>query len=256
MRRTFGVGALTMISACVSGGADPTMDASVEDARPFAPPPLPQPDASSPSSDASILLPPKDAGTDASGGTCPTPLTVTPATFDQDPGWKPAKAPAPVCTTIELSQFEKNLDDANIKTWTGLATGLGTTCAACIVTSDAEANYGPVVYFAASGGTKGYYNFGACFGQVETQACGKAVQYLEYCLDRACDACTTQGQRDSCINDAADTNGTCSAFVTTLANECKTLSTSGKKCNNMVDAAKTLCGPNAGDAGTDGGDGG
>ena len=49
------------------------------------------------------------------------------------------------------------------------------------------------------------------------------------------------------------TNGTCSAFVTTLTNECKNLSTSGKKCNNVVDAAKTLCGPNAGDAGTDGG---
>jgi hypothetical protein len=178
---------------------------------------------------------------------------VTPASLDQDPGWKPAKAPAPACTTSELSQFEKNLSDTNVKTWQDLATDLGATCAACIVTSDAETNYGPIVYVAASGGTKGYYNFGACFGAVESPACGKAIQYLEYCLDATCDSCFTQSKRDTCISDATGTGGTCSSFATTMSSECKNLSVSGKKCNNMIVAAKTLCGPNAGDAGTDGG---
>ena len=248
-KRIFGLGALTMVSACVSGGADPSDGGSLIDSAVTAPPPLPARDAS-PSTDASIIVPKPDASKPDTGpDTCLTPSLVTFATLDQDPGWKPAAAPTPACTVADLNQFESNLGNTNLTTWTDLGNDLSTPCAACIITSDAETNYGPVVYYASSGGTKGYYNFGACFGQVESEACGKDVQYLELCLDIACDNCTTQGERDSCIEVAADAAGMCSEFVTAMQADCKNLTQAGKKCNNVVDAARTLCGPGAGDAG-------
>lgn len=177
---------------------------------------------------------------------------LTAKDLDQDPGWKPAKDPYAACTNAEIIQFDKNVDDPTIKTWTGLTAGLGATCAECILTEDSLANWGPIVVEAGTAGTKGYYNFGACFGELSTEACGKAVQYLEHCLDLACACATTQVERDTCVETASDTGGMCAGFVKTLEQECKTLSTIGKFCNNVVDAAKTLCGPKA-DAGNDAG---
>jgi hypothetical protein len=195
---------------------------------------------------------PVEAG-EEDAATCLVDPEATPADFEQSPGYKPGKAQNGSCTTTELSQFETNLDDTNIKTWKDLGTDIGQTCADCIITSKEAANWGPVVY-TDDAGERGFYNFGACFGVVEKESCGKAVQFLEWCLDAACDACTTKGDRDTCIESAADTSGVCGSFVETLQKECPKLSTTGKKCNNILDAAKTLCGPLAGDGGTDGGD--
>jgi hypothetical protein len=188
--------------------------------------------------------------------TCLVDPQVTPQTFEEAPGYKPGKQTSGACTTVELSQFEKNLDDTTIKTWKDLGKDIGTTCADCVITSKEAANWGPVVYTDDTG-ERGFYNFGACFGVVEQESCGKAVQFLEWCLDAACDACTTQGDRDTCIGSAADTGGVCEGFTKTLNDECTDLTVSGKKCNNILDAAKTLCGPAAAsDGGTDGGDAG
>jgi hypothetical protein len=250
-KRTFGVGALTMICACVSGSADPTSDAGVAEVV-TAPPPLPAKDGST-TTDASLLFPDgstADADADAQLSTCPanTPLTV--ADLDQDPGWKPAKAPSPECTANDITQFEKNFGDPNIKTWTGLGTNLTSSCSACLITADTETSWGPVVHYPSSAANKGFINFGACFGRVETEACGKAVQYSVVCLDRACDACTsTSSERIACNSKADAAGGMCNSFDMAMTQECPQLSTSAKKCNRIIDAAKTLCGPNAGDAG-------
>lgn len=185
--------------------------------------------------------------------TCLVDPEATPADFEASPGYKAGAQKSDSCTTTELSQFEKNLDDTNIKTWKELGNQIGTTCAECIITSKEAATWGPVVYTDDTG-ERGFYNFGACFGVVEQESCGKAVQFLEWCLDAACDACTTQGERDACIEASLDTAGVCEGFGKTLGTECKALETSGKKCNNILDAAKTLCGPAAGDGGADGGD--
>jgi hypothetical protein len=211
----------------------------------------PPPDASS---DVRSERTPIEAG-EEDAATCLVDPEVTPATFEQTPGYKPGAIKPGLCSTTELSQFEKNLDDTNIKTWKDLGNDIGTTCAECIITSKEAATWGPVVY-TDDAGERGFYNFGACFGAVEKESCGKAVQFLEWCLDAACDACTTQGDRDTCIESAADTSGVCGSFVDTLTAECKNLTTSGKKCNNILDAAKTLCGPPTGDGGLDGGDAG
>jgi hypothetical protein len=212
------------------------------------------PGAGDASTDVRAERTPIEAG-EEDAATCLVDPQVTPATFEQSPGYKPGAAKNGSCTTTELSTFEKNLDDTTIKTWKELGNDIGQTCAECIITSKEAATWGPVVY-TDDVGERGFYNFGACFGVVEKETCGKAVQFLEWCLDAACDACTTQGERDTCIESAADTGGVCEGFVETLAAECKNLSTSGKKCNNILDAAKTLCGPAVTDGGLDGGDAG
>ena len=197
---------------------------------------------------APVEAAPEDAAT------CLVDPQATAADFEQSPGYKPGAKTADACTTTELSQFEKNLDDTNIKTWKELGNDIGTQCAACIITSKENATWGPVVY-TDDAGERGFYNFGACFGVVEKESCGKAVQFLEWCLDAACDACTTQGERDTCIETSLDKGGPCEAFGTTLNAECKDLTASGKKCNNILDAAKTLCGPAVvTDGGTDAAD--
>lgn len=196
---------------------------------------------------------PIDSGPEEDAGQCPLNEALTADDLLQKPGYKPGKATPGSCTTAELAQFEKNLDDTNIKTWKDLGQDLGTTCADCIITSTAKDNWGPVVYTEESGGDRGFYNFGACFGVVEGKdACGQAVQFLEFCLDAACDTCAeTQADREACIDKAADTGGMCEPFVETLTAECKQLTTSGKKCNTVADAAKTICGAAITDGGTD-----
>lgn len=197
---------------------------------------------------------PVEAG-EEDAATCLVDPQVTPQTFEESPGYKPAAKKSGSCTTTELTKFDANLKDDNIKTWKDLGTDLGATCADCIITSKEAATWGPVVYTDAAG-ERGFYNFGACFGVVEKESCGKAVQFFEWCLDAACDACTTEGEREACINSASDTGGVCESFAKTLATECPNLSTIGKKCNNILDAAKTLCGPAPDGGTTDGGDAG
>lgn len=199
---------------------------------------------------------PVDTGPDEDAGQCPLNEALTADDLLAKPGYKPGKAAPGACTSAELTQFEKNLDDTTIQTWKDLGKDLGTTCADCIITSTAADNWGPVVYTEESGGDRGFYNFGACFGVVEGKdSCGQAVQFLEFCLDAACDTCAeTQADRDACIDSAADTGGMCAAFVETLQNECKQLNTSGKKCNSVADAAKAICGDAITDGGTEGGD--
>lgn len=197
-----------------------------------------------------------DAEPEEDAGQCPLNEALTADDLLAKPGYKPGKAQPGACTTTELAQFEKNLDDTNIKTWKDLGNQLGTTCADCIITSTAKDNWGPVVYTEESGGDRGFYNFGACFGVVEgNDLCGQSVQLLEFCLDAACDTCAeTAADREACIDKAADTSGMCAAFVETLQNECKQLTTSGKKCNAIADAAAAICGAPLTDGGADGGD--
>jgi len=207
----------------------------------------PAPDAASDAvSKADRVIP--EAGEDDAGN-CPINEPLSAADLEKDPGYKAGKSQPGACSTTDLAQFEKNLDDTTIKTWKDLEKDLTPGCAACIITSTAATNWGPVVYFEESGGDSGFYNFGACFGVLEKDDCGKAVQFLEFCLDAACDCATTQADRDTCIDKAADTTGMCADFVTTLQGQCKNLSANGKKCNNIGDAAKTICGPATGDAG-------
>jgi hypothetical protein len=204
--------------------------------------------------DAKRDVSPLDSGDD-DAGTClaPDKAPKDPSELDANPGWKPALAPDAKCTSEELTTFEKNLNDQNLKSWKDLGTSLSDACAACIITPDTATNWGPVVYTASDDGNTGFYNFGACFGALDpSDACGKAVQYLEFCLDSACTDCTAQTDRDQCIKDASADGGPCKSFTDTTNSTCKKLSANSTKCDNVAGAAKALCGGTI----TDGGDGG
>jgi hypothetical protein len=260
MKRTFGLGAVTMISAACAGSSGNTVGEPFDaGGAVFAPPPLPPKDAE-PSSDASILLPGPDAAKpDANvdedlddAGSCPVDIPLTAADLDKDQGWKPAKAPYAACTSGDLLQLEGNFKNTNIKTYADLGTGLSASCVACVITEDTENNWGPLV--TAQGGGTGFVNFGACFGAVESEACGKALQYEQFCYNIACNDCTTtSSERQKCV-EKAGSSGMCTSFGSATAKACPNIQTSAKSCNSIIDAAKTLCGPNAG--GGDGGDAG
>jgi hypothetical protein len=92
-------------------------------------------------------------------------------------------------------------------------------------------------------------NFGACFGYVEDEACGKALQYEQFCYNVACNECTaTSTERQKCV-EKAGSSGMCSAFGDATQKACPDIQTSAKKCNSIIDAAKTLCGAASTDAG-------
>jgi hypothetical protein len=263
MKRTFGLGALTMISAaCVTSAGGSVGQSFVPvDAAVFAPPPLPAKDAE-PVIDASLVFPGTDgAVTDANvdpptGPACAANVPMTAADLDKDIGWKPAQAPHAACTAEEIAQFGANLNDMTLTQWSDLAKGLGMPCADCIVTSHAATNWGPIVTN-ANMGTGGFTNFGACFGHVFSESCGKAIQYDEFCLDVACEACLTTQERQDCAESAVGPGGMCFEFAATVNVECPNLGIAPKECLTAFDSAKFLCGPNAGkDGGTDAGDGG
>ena len=85
-------------------------------------------------------------------------------------------------------------------------------------------------------------NFGACFGAVEGTACGKALQYEQFCYNIACNECTTTStERQKCVQTAG--TGGCSGFGDATAQACPDIQTTATKCNGIVDSIKVLCGP-------------
>jgi hypothetical protein len=84
-------------------------------------------------------------------------------------------------------------------------------------------------------------NFGACFGAVEGTACGKALQYEQFCYNIACNECTTTStQRQQCVSVAGST-GMCTTFGNTTATSCPNIATSNTTCGTIIDAVKYLC---------------
>lgn len=84
-------------------------------------------------------------------------------------------------------------------------------------------------------------NFGACFGNVEGAACGKALQYEQFCYNIACNDCTTTtAQRQQCIG-VAGSSGMCKDFGTTTGTSCPNIATTATTCNSIIDSVKYLC---------------
>jgi hypothetical protein len=262
MKRTYGVAAVTAIfgilmaastQGCGSSVATDSAAASLEKSGPLA------------SGADNGMKKVKDGGgggsTSSSSGSigweggvpaCVVNVPLTPADLDQDPGWKAAGPAVAACTFTEIAQLESNLSYA--KAWADAGTGLSQTCKACVVTNESDAQWGPIVLDPASGGMGGFFNFGACFGHLEGAACGRAVQYEQFCLAMACGTCATSAERDQCREVASAAGGMCKSFSDDVFGACPNIARSGKFCNSQIDAAKTLCGGAVTDAGpADGG---
>lgn len=180
---------------------------------------------------------------------CPADVPLTAADLDKEIGWKPAKATPGACTAQDITQLEANFKDTGIKTYFDLGKDLSTECFGCVFAKDTDANWGPIVGTAENDGQTGFVNFGACFGEVEDEACGKALQYEQFCYNIACNECSsTSTERQKCV-EKAGSSGMCTEFGDTTAKACPNIQSSAKKCNSIIDAAKTLCGAASTDAG-------
>jgi hypothetical protein len=192
-------------------------------------------------------VPPDDSGPTES---CTKQVTVTEASIEADIGtYQPGKIQPNKCSAADITQFEANLKDTNLKEWLDLKTDLSPDCATCIITNTKDANWGPIV---VNDEGAGFVNFGACFGALETDECGKQLQFGEFCYDQACADCTTDAEQQTCVEESSADNGSCKSFSDGVEANCKKLQTNFKKCENALAGAKTLCGPSAADAGADG----
>lgn len=187
---------------------------------------------------------------DAPAGTCPDSTPVTGAQIDSEIGWKGPNAIQNPCSGANIQTFGGILDDDTVKTWDDLFTklsgaGLPTACHDCIVTDSTAAKWGPVVKLAAGGGL---FNFGACFANQTSDACGKTLEYTNVCINNACADCTSdatyqtcagsKGTDTACAGPIKDEQTACAAFSAQISSETSTLS---KACNNILNGASTLC---------------
>jgi hypothetical protein len=167
---------------------------------------------------------------------------VTAADFDADIGWKSAKKTAGACSAADITQLQANFSNAAITTYLDLGKNVSTSCKACAISYDTDANWQPIVATFADGGATGFVNFGACFGAVEGAACGKALQYEEFCYGLACNDCAvTATQHDQCVNVAGNVGGMCNTFANTRGTSCPNVATTITTCANALDSIKYLC---------------
>lgn len=182
---------------------------------------------------------------------CPQNVPLTEADLDKEIGFKPPKAVPGACTNTEITKIEANFKDTNVKTYFDLANGISEGCKTCVFAKDTDANWGPIVGTAENDGETGFINFGACFAAEESEACGKSLQYEQFCYNIACNECTTTStERQKCV-EKAGSSGMCSTFGDATGKACPDIQTTAKKCNSIFDSMKTLCGGGVGDASID-----
>jgi hypothetical protein len=174
---------------------------------------------------------------------CPQDVPLTEADLDKEIGWKPG-APAPgSCTDADLQAIAANFTDTSIKTYFDLAKGVTDTCRACVVSKDTDAKWGPIVGTAENDGETGFVNYGACFGAIEGDACGKAIQYQTFCENIACNECAVSTkERADCIALASNPNAMCEPFTKKRTTACPSWTLNVKSCGEVQTAIKTLCG--------------
>lgn len=176
-------------------------------------------------------------------GFCPIDVPLTAADLDQEIGWKPGAPAQGSCSATDLQKLAANFKSTNIKTYFDLANGVSDTCRACVVSKDTDAKWGPIVGTAENDGETGFVNYGACFGAIEGEPCGKAIQYESFCTNIACNECaTTAAEREACIVEAIDAGGMCKSFATTRSSACPSWTLNVKSCGDVQKAIATLCG--------------
>jgi hypothetical protein len=174
---------------------------------------------------------------------CPLEDTLTSADLDKEIGWKPAVPAQGSCTETDLLKVASNFKDTSVRTYFDLAKGVSDACHACVVSKDTDATWGPIVGTAENDGETGFINYGACFGAIEGDACGKAIQYEAFCENIACNECaTTSSERATCVTKSTDAGGMCESFANKKATACPSWTLNVKSCGEIQTAIKTLCG--------------
>ncbi len=186
-----------------------------------------------------------DSGPGADGATAACPGDApTKADLDQSGGWKPPPAVQNVCAAADITAFEANFKGAN--TYTDLIKGLPAACGSCILGKEADATWNFVV--TDDKGELGFFNYGACYARAAggSDACGKAVQYSEFCINSSCSECEDATSNSACQSDTA-TQTACSAnFAADVQAGCGSdqakLKALDDACGKATLAVAVLCG--------------
>jgi hypothetical protein len=187
-------------------------------------------------------LPRRDGGPD--GGLCPG-AAPTVADLDADGGWKapPAKAIG-ACSPANITTFQGNFSTA--QSYNDLKAGLPATCVSCIFSVETAATWKFVVTDAT--GDLGFFNYGACYARATygSNACGKAIQYNEFCIDNSCADCSSSSATSACKSDS-QTESQCAAnFASGVQAGCGTntanLQALDASCGSATKAVNILCG--------------
>ncbi len=197
-----------------------------------------------------------DGGGDDGGGydggcgdlNCPSTCPITTADLDGEFGWKAPHPIQSVCTTADIQALADALANTANRTWDDIVKDVSSrianaTCLGCIVTDRSSTQWGPIVQ-----DPKGAQpNFGACFAAFpgSNEACGKAEQYVEFCVMVDCDGCTDQP--DACAS-SKSVKLACAQPIDAYQTSCGSVPGFGdpssaihRACGDVVDAASTLC---------------
>jgi hypothetical protein len=198
--------------------------------------------ASPPSTPTTSKRPPPPPPDDPPGDECPKNVAVTTADLDAQIGFKPPPAPAPgACSTADITTLEAAFKDTTLQSWFDLGKNLPATCKACVFSKDTDPTWSMIVGTAADNGQTGFLNFGACFANAESLACGKSLQYQQFCQSLVCNECAvTSTERQKCIQKA--TTGPCASFAKQLNVDCPKLNETQAKCSTIFDGVRSLCG--------------
>lgn len=223
-----------VLVACGSSNDDPIRTippGSVSTGTPSRPPSRPTPP------------PPSDDDWGDDGYGCPSNIPLTEADLDKEIGWKPGAPAQGSCSETDLQTLSANFKSTSIRTYFDLAKGVSDTCRACVVSKDTDAKWGPIVGTAENDGETGFVNYGACFGAIEGDACGKAIQYQSFCENVACNECaTTTQERADCITKTTSSGGMCESFANERTTACPSWTLNVKSCGDIMKAIETLCG--------------
>jgi hypothetical protein len=196
------------------------------------------------SSDAINILPKVDASPLADGGVCPG-KAPTFSELETAGGWNPPPAVSiGACSAANITQFHNNFTGAT--SFNDLKTGLPTGCASCIFSVETSSTWSFVVTDTA--GTLGFFNYGACYARAQfgSNACGKGVQYSEFCLTASCSECSTGTAQSACEKGTQAQSACSTNFAGQIQAGCGTnttqLNSLDTDCGTAVSAVNVLCG--------------
>jgi hypothetical protein len=161
-----------------------------------------------------------------------------------------------VCSASDLATFEANFKGA--MGYSDLIKGLPAGCGSCILSKEADAIWTFVV--TDDKGELGFFNYGACYARAAggSDACGKAVQYSEFCIRTSCSDCADAAESAACESDTATQTGCATLYAGDVQTGCGTeqakLKALDDACGTPVRAVGVLCG--SGEDAADAGDGG
>jgi hypothetical protein len=175
---------------------------------------------------------------------CPDDYPLSESDLDAEIGWKAGVPAQGSCTDADLATLSKNFSDTSLRTYFDLGKNLSATCAACVISKDSDAQWGPIVGTAENKGETGFINYGACFGAIEGAPCGKAIQYESFCTSLACNECAfTTKEMQECVSRATQAGEMCASFAGKKTSSCPSWTLNVKSCGEIMTAIKTLCGP-------------